>query len=237
MEKLSNEFPVYENFSAQHYVALLVFTGILVWLIYLGKKVPDDKKNRLFLVLSIIPFIALITRMVLDHFIRGLNLQDDLPFHLCRVLALAAPAVAWLNKERLTQMYIYVALAGTVNAMITADPGYGFPHYEYFVYWVYHGGIVLVALFAWIVKKVRLSVLSGLHACLVINVYFALVHVLNVWLSSNYMYSRHKPQVSTLMDHLGEWPEYLFWLEGIALLLLAMIYFLEKLFFGQLIRK
>jgi hypothetical integral membrane protein (TIGR02206 family) len=228
---------VYENFSAQHYFALLVFLGVLVCLINLGKRKSDLQKKYIFIILAWIPFFALILRMVLDHFHRGLTMQDDLPLHLCRMLALIAPLVAWFNKEKITQIFIYIALAGTFNAMITADPGYGFPHYEYFIYWVYHGGILLVALFAWIVMKIKLSPRSGLLSFILINVFFALVHWVNVLLSSNYMYSRHKPQVSTLMDHLGEWPFYILWLEGIALVLVIMIYLLQILIYKPFLKK
>jgi hypothetical integral membrane protein (TIGR02206 family) len=237
LEKYGHEYPVYENFSAQHYFALLLFLGILLWLINMSKRISDLQNKNTFTILAWIPFFALILRMVLDHFHRGLNVQDDLPLHLCRMLALISPMVAWFNKEGFTQIFIYIALAGTINAMITADPGYGFPHYEYFIYWVYHGGIVLVALFAWIVLKVKLTPRSGLLSLIIINVYFALVHWVNVLLSSNYMYSRHKPQVSTLMDHLGEWPFYILWLEGIALVLVTMIYLLQKLIYKTFLNK
>ncbi|HRQ30731.1 MAG TPA: TIGR02206 family membrane protein [Saprospiraceae bacterium] len=228
------EYQVYRNFSVQHYGALFVFTIIAVWLIIKGQKLDTGRKIRLFRMLSFIPLFALLLRLILDHFSRGLNVQDDLPLHLCRILAVLAPVIVYLNNSKAIKIYIYIALAGTLNAMITADPGFGFPHYEYFLYWIYHGGIIMVAFFAWTVMKVRLNMVSGLLAFLSINVYFVFVHLINVWLSSNYMYSRHKPPVTTLMDHLGEWPVYIFWLEGIAILLLAAIFFLEKLIFGKI---
>lgn len=237
METNGYEYQVYRNFSVQHYSALLVFTIIVIWLIIKGPKLDTVWRIRIFKILSLIPLFALLLRLILDHFSRGLNVQDDLPLHLCRILAVLAPLMVYLNSNKIIKIYIYIALAGTLNAMITADPGFGFPHYEYFLYWIYHGGIILVALFAWTVMKVRLNMASGLLAFLSINVYFVFVHLINVWLSSNYMYSRHKPPVTTLMDHLGEWPVYLFWLEGIALILLAMIFFLEKLIFGKVLRK
>lgn len=237
METKGYEYPVYQNFTVQHYCALFVFIIIVAWLILTGKKLEIESQTRRLRILSFIPMLALLLRMILDHFSRGLNVQDDLPLHLCRILGVIAPVIVYSNNRIFIQIFIYIALAGTLNAMITADPGFGFPHYEYFLYWVYHGGIILVALFAWTVMKIRLNMFSGLMAFLSINVYFVFVHLINVWLSSNYMYSRHKPPVTTLMDHLGDWPVYIFWLEGIAILLLAMIFFLEKLIFGKILKK
>lgn len=229
MDAFRYEYQIYENFSAEHFGALIAFVGVLILLIYRGKQMEQKQKTSLFLWIAVIPFIGLLLRMMLDHSHRGLNLQDDLPLHLCRILALIAPMVAYFNNSKFTAIYIYISLAGTLNAMITADPGFGFPHYEYFLYWIYHGGILGVAFFAWIVMRVRLTIKAAWQALVAVNIYFILVHLINIRLLSNYLYSRHKPPVNTLMDYLGEWPVYLIWLEVIALVFLAVIYLIQKL--------
>ena len=81
-----------------------------------------------------------------------------------------------------------------------------------------------MAIYGIVVFKTHLSLKDGLHAFLAINIYFGLMHILNVSIESNYMYSRSKPEVDTLMDLLGEWPAYILGLELLAVLMILLIH-------------
>ena len=219
---------LYQNFTGEHWIALIVFVLVTYGIIKAGSKMSESKKSNVLILLSFIPLLALGSRIVVDWQIRGVTLQDDLPLHLCHILSFAAPLIVLYGNKRAKSILYYLALAGVTNAMITADIVYSFPHYGYFVYWIYHGTLIILALFGILVMQNQLRLREGLLTFLVINLYFLVLHFINIALDSNYMYSRGKPQTASLMDFLGPWPVYIIWLEVIALALIFIIYFLFK---------
>ena len=81
-----------------------------------------------------------------------------------------------------------------------------------------------MAIYGILVFKTHLSLKDGILAFVMVNVYYGLLHLLNVALDANYMYSRAKPEVASIMDVLGDWPTYIIGLEGIALLMILIIH-------------
>lgn len=217
----------YNNFTPEHWWALILFSlfiyAIVKWSI---KGLSAKNKQSIFILLSFIPLAALLLRTIMDYSVRELSLQEDLPLHLCRVLSLVAPVIVLWGKQKPLKVFYILVLAGVTNAMITADIVYGFPHYGYFLYWIYHGSLVLLAFYGILVFRTRLNLKDGLIAFISVNVYFFFVHLLNVALEANYMYSRFKPERKSVMDLLGEWPTYLLWLEVMAFLLILIILFI-----------
>jgi hypothetical integral membrane protein (TIGR02206 family) len=228
LNKILYNEALYHNFTLEHWIALTVFVLVTYGIIKAGRNLSESNKTKVLILLSFIPLVALGSRIVMDWQIRGVTLQDDLPLHLCRILSFVAPVIVLYGNKRAKSILYYLALAGVTNAMITADIFYSFPHYGYFVYWIYHGTLIILALFGILVMQNQLSLREGLLTFLVINLYFLVLHFINIALDSNYMYSRGKPQTASLMDFLGPWPVYIIWLEVIALALIFIIYFLFK---------
>jgi hypothetical integral membrane protein (TIGR02206 family) len=219
---------LYRNFTGEHWIALFVFVLCIYLIVKFGKSLSESKKTKVLKVLSLVPLFMLGTRMILDWQLKGITLQDDLPLHLCRILAFIAPLVILYANKRVKSILYYLVLAGVSNAMITADITYSFPHYGYFMYWIYHGALLLLALFGILVMKSQMTFRAGVAAFISINVYFVVLHFINIALDSNYMYSRAKPGTASLMDYLGPWPLYILWLEVIAFGLIIVIYFIFK---------
>jgi hypothetical integral membrane protein (TIGR02206 family) len=228
LNKILYHKDLYQNYTLEHWMALLLFFLITYWIIRSGKSYAEDKKRRVIVFLSFIPLIMLALRTLLDWQTKGVTLQDDLPLHLCRILAFIAPLVILYANKRVKSILYYLVLAGVSNAMVTADITYSFPHYGYFIYWIYHGALLLLALFGILVMKSHMTFRAGVAAFISINVYFVVLHFINIALDSNYMYSRAKPGTASLMDYLGPWPLYILWLEVIAFGLIIVIYFIFK---------
>lgn len=216
---------IYQNFSNEHWFALLFLALTCYSLIKVSTHSQSETiKKRILLILAYIIFIAPFIRMGFDASLRPLTIQDDLPLHLCRILAVIAPFMVHFYNEKAIKIFYYLILAGTLHGLITADIEFNFPHYAYFFYWIYHGGLVVMAIYGILVFKTHLSLSDGLRAFLWINIYFGIMHILNVSIESNYMYSRSKPEVDTLMDLLGEWPVYILGLEILAFLMILLIH-------------
>jgi|GEM_PF-518181 hypothetical integral membrane protein (TIGR02206 family) len=232
MNKFLHHHIEYKNFTIEHAVALLFFTIVIYALVVISKRYfTESQKRNTAIILSFIPVAAMLFRMTIDYNLKGLNLSDDLPLHLCRILTIAAPIIVLLNHEKSLKIFCYLVLAGVVNALITADIEYGFPYYGYFMYFLYHGFLVVLVFYEILIRKIHLGIRDGLQSFLTINVYFIILHLINIVLDSNYMYTRAKPSVASIMDVLGAWPYYILWIELIAFLLIFIIH----LVFGKML--
>jgi len=56
------------------------------------------------------------------------------------------------------------------------------------------------------------------------NIYLVLIHLYNLWMSTNYSYTMHKPLNPSIIDYFGPWPWYLLTGQLLALILFFVMY-------------
>jgi len=153
------------------------------------------------------------------------DVQTLLPLHLCSVLVFVS-AVMLVNKNYTLYEFVYfMGLSGATQAILTPDAGpYGFPHFRFFQVFVSHGSIVIAAIYMTLIEGYRPTWQSVKRVFIGMNIYMALVGLVNWALGSNYMFIAHKPYTPSLLDYLGPWPWYLIWLEVIGLALMLLLY-------------
>lgn len=154
----------------------------------------------------------------------GASLAYSLPLQLCDIAILIAAAALWTRNQLLVEVTYFWGLAGTIQALFTPDLPQHFPSFQYFQYYIAHGGVVCAALVLvagfrlyprpWAVARVMaLSV-----------AYAVLVGLVDLLTGANYMYLRAKPAAHTLLDLLGPWPIYIAVATAIAFVLFAVLY-------------
>jgi hypothetical integral membrane protein (TIGR02206 family) len=155
--------------------------------------------------------------------------REDLPLYLCRIIAWILPIAVWFKNKFWLGIFYFWILAGTLQGLFTPDLAEGFPSYFYFRYWFLHGGLVVAILYAVIVFKVKITWRDFWLAIGFAQVYLILVHVVNVFIGSNYSYTMQKPPGS-ILDFMGPWPWYILVGEGVmfVLFLLLMLPWLKK---------
>ena len=208
-----------------HGSPVLFFVIIAIIGVFVGQRSSSRSgKKKILLFLSLIPLVAFVIYNIV-HITRGTyTIQNDLPIHICRVLAIAAPFVYWKENKFWTGIFYFWILAGTLNAVIAADIRYDFPHWNYFVYFAMHAGLILLPLYYCIVLGHRIRKVDIWNAFWVANVFLILTMALNFSIGSNYMFTRHKPEVASIMDVMGPWPWYLVVLQFVALILFVLLY-------------
>ena len=108
-------------------------------------------------------------------------------------------------------------MAGTLQAVLTPNIPYGFPHPVFFIFFLIHSGVVAAGL--------------GQHPrrgavwrCFFRAQFYLVVASLVNWLSgSNYGFLAGKPQSTSLLDQLGPWPYYIVSLEVLGLLIFLLL--------------
>lgn len=229
MEILNKEWYPFEPFGIIHSIVLCSFISSIVVLYWLGRNSwSDSKKRAIGLLLSFLPLFAVIARIGLqylkeDHF----NIQTELPLYLCRIMAFLIPVLMFVKSQKLFAILYFSILAGTLNAILTPDIDYGFPHWSFWLYWLLHAGLVLAILFQVFVYKYRPKHSDIWLSFIFLNVYLVLVHSTNYLLESNYSYTMHKPPNPSILDFFGPWPVYLLVIQfiGVALFYLAYLPF------------
>lgn len=208
-----------------HAMPVLIFIAVTTISIMYGKKLTSRlQKKKLLLALSLIPFFAFALYTIIHLVKDTYTIQNDLPIHICRVLALAAPIVYWKENKFWTGIFYFWILVGTFNAVIAADIRHDFPHWNYFVYFAMHTGLITLPLYNCIVLGHRIRKVDIWNAFWVANIFLLLTMALNFAISSNYMFTRHKPVVASMMDVMGPWPWYLVVLQFVAVTLFVIVY-------------
>ncbi len=230
----------FNAFSTQHYYPILIIAIVGFASMYTAKKLLNlSQQWRFLFLLSLIPLLGYIVMLIGVLYDGSFLLKEDLPVHICRILAFMAPIII-LTKNRFWMGVIYFwIIVGTLNANITPDIEFGFPHYGYFSYWMMHGFLVLIPLYYVIVLGIRMKKRDIWNAFWIANVYVIFSLIVNYLLDSNYMYTMRKPPVTTLLSYMGEWPYYLLSVQllGLFLFVLAYLPFLvEEIKVGSLFK-
>ena len=112
-----------------------------------------------------------------------------------------------------------------MQALLQPDIGpYGFPHYRFFQFFVSHGLIVTVSLYATVSFRYRPQLRSVWRVFIITNIYMAFIALFNWLTDGNYLFICHKPETASLMDFMGPWPWYIITLELMALISFMLYY-------------
>jgi hypothetical integral membrane protein (TIGR02206 family) len=218
-------------FSIQHLLVLLFFICFGIILIMFTKKQKEITQTKIGNILAFSISFTVILGTILNISKDDFNYQEDLPLHLCSFLALIIPILSITRKFLYFEIFFFLILAGTLQSLITPDE-YNYLNFPFFRYWFVHAGLVIFMIFAVFIYKMRPTIRSVGKSFLGMQAYMLFMFVLNYFLGSNYFYTNRKPNVATLLDLFGDWPQYIFMVELLIvpyfLLLYMPFYFTRK---------
>ena len=210
-------------FSMQHLLVLLFFICFGAILIICTKKQKERTQTKIGNILAFSIFFTVLLGTVLNMFKDDFNYQEDLPLHLCSLLAILIPSLSLTKKFLYFEIYFFLILAGTFQSIITPDE-YNYLNFSFFRYWFVHAGLIIFMLFAVFIYKMRPTLRSVWKSFLAMQVYLLFTYVVNYFLGSNYFYTNRKPKAATLLDFFGEWPQYIFVVELLTIPFFLVIY-------------
>jgi hypothetical integral membrane protein (TIGR02206 family) len=214
----------FRTWSWEHW-AILTFGALLTayWL-YKGRRAATpEAQQRIALNMSLVGVIAWLYADVVMFLTHQAPMQSILPFHLCYFLNLLFPYMLYKRKIAWFDWLYPIVMAGCLQALFTPDLEEIFPHYYSIRYWVVHLGLIQSMLYAIVVYGFRPS-WQGIFKCAVfLNVYALCMIPINWLLDTNFLYLRH-PAPGSIMTKLGPWPEYLYGLEVLMLVLFTVVY-------------
>ena len=140
-----------------------------------------------------------------------------LPFHLCDVAAVVAGLALLTRKRTLCELAYFWGLAGTLQGLISPNTPFGWTHPVFWSFFFHHGMVVIAALFLPLALGWRPNRSSIWRVFLWGQVYFCFALIVNKIMGTNFGFLSEKPASASLLDHLGDWPIYLIWLQVVAL--------------------
>jgi hypothetical integral membrane protein (TIGR02206 family) len=153
------------------------------------------------------------------------SLKRSLPLQLSDLSVILAILMLLTRSIKLFQFMYFAGLGSSIQAILTPDLGrYSFPHFEYFEFFVSHGGVVLACIFMVLLFHYSPTLQGMWVTILMVNIYSGIVFFLNKWLGANYLYIMKKPKSSSILDYLGQWPWYLLSMEIVMILSFYILY-------------
>ncbi len=216
----SNKFVA---FSSMHWYPIFIVSFLMLSAIYYAKYRLTEREKVLFgTALSIIPPLCVLSRVLFTTVEGTFTIQEELPFHLCRLLAFILPFVIYFKNQKWFGITYFFTVVGTLQALLTPDLPQAAPHYSYASYWILHGVLIYLPIYCIVVFEFKIGKKDFINAVIVGNVYLVFTLIINYSLGSNYFYTSHKPPSASLLDFLGPWPWYILSVEILTIFLFVV---------------
>jgi hypothetical integral membrane protein (TIGR02206 family) len=154
-----------------------------------------------------------------------LAMQSLLPMHLCDWAEVATVITLIYPNQWTYELSYFWTLGGTLQAVLTPDLRYGFPHPQFINFFVQHGGTITAVVYLTLALGMRPFPISIARTLAWSAAYFGAAMAVNLMLGTNFGYLHAKPEHPSLMDYMAPWPLYLIELAVLAIIL-CLIYYL-----------
>lgn len=151
------------------------------------------------------------------------NVQQNLPVHLCSVTNILCIILLFNYKQWIAELVYYWGLAGGIQSLLTPEFTIGMGGYNFYSYFINHGGLILVVVYMIIHFKFTPRPKSWLWSLGYMQILAIGVGVVNYLANANYMYLSKRPEVNNPFI-IGDWPYYILILEAVALLHFFVFY-------------
>ena len=233
-----------------HDLLTYIMIGLCLIISYVGYKI---KTTKLKTQISIIIIAFCITQEIIDYLNRiffdelyNFSLGTDLPLQFCVIgfyfsIVGIIMAVANKNFNPKLEQFIFdcsyvLGFGGALQALLNVDlTGVNNMMGIFTLNWT-HSLIILNVLWLIFAYKKRFNGKSIINAFVFINLIIIPVGLVNHLLGANYMFICAPPNVNSAF-FIGEWPYYLFYLEGIYFIYILMLYLPFKIAEKVLIKK
>jgi hypothetical integral membrane protein (TIGR02206 family) len=153
-------------------------------------------------------------------------LDNALPLQLCDLAAFVAGFGLLCEWAWLRLLTYYWGLGATLQALITPAVTFDFPHPVFVVFFIQHFAIVGTALYLPVALGWRPAGAwwrAPWRAFLWSNAYLLTMLLLNPLLGTDFGFVNGPPPNPSLIDHLGPWPYYLLWFQGLAAVIFLVL--------------
>jgi hypothetical integral membrane protein (TIGR02206 family) len=157
------------------------------------------------------------------YFVQGVRFPEIVPLELCDASFWLTAAALLTLEEHTFDLAYYWGIAGSGMALLTPYLRAPLPTYQSFQYLTGHALLIVGVLYLIWSRQARPRARSWWFAWWSLNVYGAVVSVVDFLWGTNFMYLRQKPASTSLFDVLGRWPWYVVGADVVGLLLFRLL--------------
>jgi hypothetical integral membrane protein (TIGR02206 family) len=217
------------QFSAEHLAALAIIATAACLSVALARRYGERVAVPLSRALALIILAGWVGEQVADV-VEGIwSAKFTLPLQLTDVVSLTAVVALWHPRALLVELTYFWALTASLQATLTPDLARTFPSVFYFTYFTYHAGAIVAACLLVYGRRLYPRPGAAWRVLAVTLAFAAVAGVANVLTGGNYMYLRHKPVHSSLLDLMAGWPWYILETTVLALAMLLALQALTSL--------
>ena len=214
-------------FSPEWFSANLITLGIMFLFLFYGLKILDTRNQRIRLG-YLLGTILLVRFLFIHTYQIQIGIWDklhSLPLHLCGIAAIISFILLFRFNQFLYEFLILLGIPGAIQSLLTPELTLGYDKVLLVEYFVSHGGIILSGLFLTFVLGHAPRFKSWIRIVVASQVLLISIHLFNIFLDSNYMYTRIKPIVDNILI-IGEYPYYYIGFEIFGFLNIILFYYL-----------
>jgi len=220
----------FQAFGSQHFtiLALIALLSFLIpWLA--NRKLNYFQKLWLSRILAITVSFWVIFWIGIYGWLGEFDPKLHLPFDICNIVAVLLPLLMWMPKYKIHEILYFWILAGTMQALLTPHL-INSPSFEWWKYWIVHGGLVVYAVYITVVFKMYPTWKSLWKSFLAANLYLVFVYSMNAIIGSNYAYLMGKPPTASALDFMGPYPWYILTGQAVAVVLFILVWLPIRIF-------
>lgn len=158
------------------------------------------------------------------YYLGDFEIAKHLPLDLCNIVAVTLPFLMWMPKFKVHEIIYFWILAGTLQGVLTPHLSNNYPNFEWWKYWIVHGGLIVYAIYITVVFKMYPTFRSLCKSFVAANLYLVFVYGMNHLLGSNYAYLMGKPPVASALDLMGPYPWYILTGQAVAAVLFLLVW-------------
>ena len=224
----------FARFGRAHVTAIAL--TVLVPLILAATARLDDSGATAHVISFLFAAVLVVNRIIglaLWSRHEGFTVENVAPMHLCDWAEIAAVITLIFPNQWTYELSYFWSLGGTLQALLTPDLRYGFPHPLFVNFFTQHGGVIAAVLYMMLALGMRPTPMSIVRTLGWSAVYFGAAIAVNSMLGTNFGYLRAKPKQPSLMDYMTPWPFYLIQL-GLLTIVFCIAYYLPFFFLDRL---
>jgi len=211
-------------FGKQHLCVLTLILSCMILLPILKRR--GIAPGKIKIVAYILAGILLIIKIgePIYRLSEGEAWQTQLPIQMCDIGAFLICIFLFKQKKLLFELSYFWALGGGIQAALTPDLKYGFPHTDFLFFFITHGLAMIYVIYAVVMFEYRPYLSSILRTFYATIIFALLITPVNLILDENYLFLRAKPEGQTLLSFLGPWPWYIVSLTAVSLIIFFVYY-------------
>lgn len=208
---------------ALYLVPLAVVAGLSVLAVVLPWRWPAAPWRAVAVVLGGLLLVAELSWWAVLAMRDPWRAADGLPLELCDVTAVVGAFALWWRRPILIEVLWFWGVGGGVLALLSPELPGAFPSWLFFQYYVVHGGIVVAPFLIVVGLRVWPRPGSVRRVGAITLGYALVIAAVNIVSGGNYLWMRHPPSATSLLDVLGPWPWYLLSMAVVGLLFLLAL--------------